>query len=497
MKKYVIALDEGTTSARSILFDKDCNIVSMAQHEFTQKYPRPGWVEHDPMEIYANQYASLTECIAKSGVSPEEIAAIGITNQRETTIVWDKNTGKPVYNAIVWQCRRTADICEQLEREGYGEYITETTGLKLDAYFSATKIKWILDNVEGARKKAEKGELLFGTVDTWLLWKLTEGKVHITDRTNASRTMLYNLITDDWDDKLLEILSVPRSMLPKICSSSEIYAEIDLMGAKVAISGIAGDQQAALFGQGCFSAGDAKTTYGTGCFLLAHTGNEKVKSRQGLLTTVAATEKGKACEYALEGSVFVGGAVIQWIRDELRLIADSKDSEYFARKEKDNGGVYIVPAFAGLGAPHWDMHARGTIMGMTRGSGRNHIIRAALESIAFQTDDVIRAMRADIGGGLTRLQVDGGASANGFLMQFQSDISNIFVFRPQTMEATALGAAFLAGLAVGFFKDRNEIKEKLKDGTEFCPSMEEEKRERLLDGWRRAVAACRVFGEVK
>ena len=497
MKKYVIALDEGTTSARSIIFDKDCSIVSMAQHEFTQKYPRPGWVEHDPMEIYANQYASLTECIAKSGVSPDEIAAIGITNQRETTIVWDKETGKPVYNAIVWQCRRTADICEQLERDGYSDYITETTGLKLDAYFSATKIKWILDNVEGAREKAEAGKLLFGTVDSWLLWKLTDGKVHVTDRTNASRTMLYNLHTDDWDDKLLEILSVPRSMLPKICSSSEIYGEIDIMGAKVAVSGIAGDQQAALFGQGCFYAGDAKITYGTGVFLLAHTGNEIVKSRHGLLTTVAATEKGKKCEYALEGSVFVGGAVIQWIRDELRLIADSKDSEYFARKVGDNGGVYIVPAFAGLGAPHWDMHARGTIMGLTRGSGRNHIIRAALEAIAFQTDDVIRAMRADIGTGLSSLRVDGGASANGFLMQFQSDISDIEVFRPETMEATAAGAAFLAGLAAGFFKDRDEIKEKVKSCTAFTPSMETEKREQLLSGWRRAVAACRGFGEVK
>mgnify|MGYP003445838284 FL=1 len=367
MKKYILALDEGTTSARSILFDHDCNIVCSSQHEFTQYYPHPGWVEQDPMEIYANQYATLTECIAKSGISADEIAGIGITNQRETTILWNKNTGKPIYNAIVWQCRRTADICDKLVADGYSDYIQSTTGLKIDAYFSATKIKWILDNVEGAREMAECGDLLFGTVDTWLIWKLTEGRIHVTDATNASRTMLYDIEKGIWDNKLLEIFDIPQSMLPKICSSSEIYGSIDIMGASIPICGIAGDQQAALFGQCCFMDGEAKNTYGTGCFLLAHTGNKRVSSKNGLITTVAATEKGRASEYALEGSVFVGGAVIQWLRDELRVINESKDSEYFAKKVKDNGGVYLVPAFAGLGAPHWDMHARGTITGLTRG----------------------------------------------------------------------------------------------------------------------------------
>lgn len=489
-KKYILALDEGTTSARTILFDKNMKALSTAQQEFEQIYPEPGWVEHDPMQIYATQYASLTECIAKSGVSPEEIAGIGITNQRETTIVWEKSTGKPIYNAIVWQCRRTTQICEQLEREGHGDYIQKTTGLKIDAYFSGTKIKWILDNVEGAREKAERGELLFGTVDTWMVWKLTEGAVHVTDMTNASRTMLYNITTLEWDAELCGLLGIPVSMLPEVKSSSEIYGYMNLMGASVPICGIAGDQQAALFGQGCVSEGDLKITYGTGCFLLANTGNKPVFSRYGLVTTIAATAKGKPVEYALEGSVFTGGAVIQWLRDEMRLIHDSADSEYFAEKVGDNGGVYIVPAFTGLGAPYWDMHARGTITGLTRGAGRNHIIRAALESIAFQSDDVIRAMRSDTDGKIKLLKVDGGASANNFLMQFQADISDLKVIRPAQKEATAAGAAYLAGMAVGFFSD-----EPFRDGTEinavFEPNIADKEREKLLSGWRAAVSTCR------
>ncbi|MBQ9978669.1 MAG: glycerol kinase GlpK [Clostridia bacterium] len=491
MKKYILALDEGTTSARSILFDHDCNIVCSSQHEFAQHYPQPGWVEQDPMEIYANQYATLTECIAKSGISPDEIAGIGITNQRETTILWNKNTGKPIYNAIVWQCRRTADICDKLVTDGHSEYIQSTTGLKIDAYFSATKIQWILDNVEGAREMAEHGEILFGTVDTWLIWKLTEGRIHVTDATNASRTMLYNIEKGTWDDKLLEIFNIPKAVLPTICSSSEIYGSIDIMGASIPICGIAGDQQAALFGQCCFNDGEAKNTYGTGCFLLAHTGNKRINSKNGLITTVAASEKGKPAEYALEGSVFVGGAVIQWLRDELRVINESKDSEYFAKKVPDNAGVYLVPAFAGLGAPHWDMHARGTITGLTRGSNIYHIIRAALESIAYQSNDVIGAMEADTGRDIAFLKVDGGASANSFLMQFQSDISNVEVIRPSLAEATAQGAAFLAGLAVGFYKSRDELKAIVSVKDSFKPCIEEQKRKELLNGWNNAVNACK------
>jgi len=502
MKKYVLALDEGTTSARAILFDKDSNIVAMAQHEFPQIYPRPGWVEQDPMEIYASQYASLTECIAKSGVSVDEIAAVGITNQRETVIVWEKNTGRPICNAIVWQCRRTAEICCELEKQGYAEYIHETTGLKLDPYFSGTKIKWILDNVESAREKADAGELLVGTVDTWLIWKLTDGKVFVTDRTNASRTMLCNIHTGEWDGKLLEIFGIPRAMLPEIKSSSEIYGSFECMGSDIAISGIAGDQQAALFGQGCFEAGEAKNTYGTGCFLLTHTGQEPINSKNGLITTIAATEKGRPIEYALEGSVFVAGAAVRWLRDEMKLIHESSDSEYFARKVKDSGGVYFVPAFAGLGAPYWDMEARGTIVGMTAGTGKNHIIRATLESIAYQTEDVIAAMREDIKAiidengvvnNICYLKVDGGASANELLMQTQSDISRINVVRSANAEATAAGAAYLAGLAVGFYKSRAEIKRKIGVGKIFGPSMSEQERQEKLDGWHRAVRACQAF----
>ena len=492
-KKYVLALDEGTTSARAILFDREKQVRSVAQQEFTQIYPQPGWVEHDAMQIYATQYAALTECIARSGVSPEKIAGIGITNQRETTVVWEKRTGKPIYNAIVWQCRRTTDICEQLAREGYADYIQQTTGLKLDAYFSGTKIKWILDHVEGAREKAERGELLFGTVDTWLLWKLTDGAVHVTDRTNASRTMLYNINTLQWDEELCRILGIPMCMLPEVRSSSEVYGYMNLMGAKVPICGIAGDQQAALFGQGCVEEGDLKITYGTGCFLLTNTGETPVFSRHGLVTTIAATVKDAPVQYALEGSVFTGGAVIQWLRDELRLIHDSADSEYFAKKVPDNGGVYIVPAFTGLGAPYWDMRARGTITGLTRGAGRNHIIRATLEAIAFQSDDVIAAMRSDTGGHIHALKVDGGASANNFLMQFQSDISDLKVIRPDQKEATAAGAAYLAGLAVGFY-DGSLFDGGISVSAAFQSRMTGEERQKLLTGWHSAVAACQCGG---
>ncbi len=501
-KKYVLSLDEGTTSARAILFDKNSNIVSMAQHEFPQYYPHAGWVEQEPMEIYANQYAALTECIAKSGIDPSEIAAVGITNQRETVVAWNKTTGRPVCRAIVWQCRRTADICKNLEEQGLADYIKETTGLRIDPYFSGTKIKWILDNVEGARESAEAGELLVGTVDTWLTWKLTEGKVFVTDRTNASRTMLCNIHTGEWDVRMLEILGIPRNILPEIKSSSEIYGYFDCMGATLPISGIAGDQQAALFGQCCFGVGEAKNTYGTGCFLLAHTGERAILSDRGLLTTIAAGESGRPIEYALEGSVFVGGAVVRWLRDEMKLIHDSKDSEYFARKVENSGGVYLVPAFAGLGAPHWDMHARGTIVGLTAGTGKNHIIRAALESIAYQTEDVISAMDHDMsavgdGEGIKCLKVDGGASANDLLMQMQSDISDIDVIRASNPEATAAGAAYLAGLAVGFFASREEVRSLASTGKIFMSRIDEEERKKALDGWRRAVRACRVFTEME
>ncbi len=499
MKHYILALDEGTTSARAILFDGDLRIVAKAQHEFPQLYPHPGWVEHDPMAIYANQYAAMTECIAGSGIDPAEIAAVGITNQRETTVVWDKNTGKPICPAIVWQCRRTAPICEELEKAGYADRIREVTGLRLDPYFSGTKLKWILDHIEGAREQAARGEILFGTVDTWLVWKLTEGRVFVTDRTNASRTMLCNIRTGEWDDEMLALFDIPRAMLPTIKSSGEIYGYADIMGARVPIAGIAGDQQAALFGQGCFARGQAKNTYGTGCFLLTHTGEEPVFSRHELLTTIAATEKDAPMEYALEGSVFVGGAVIQWLRDELHLITESCDSEYFASKVSDSAGVYVVPAFAGLGAPWWDMHARGTIVGLSRGTGRDHIIRAALEAIAYQTEDVLAAMQGDmtaVGGvdaAITSLKVDGGASQNRILLQFQSDISRIPVERSDNTEATALGAAFLAGLAVGFFASRAELSAKAATALTFTPTMQAADRDRLLDGWHRAVRACLAF----
>lgn len=496
-KKYVLALDEGTTSARAILFDQDARIVSMAQHELKQIYPQPGWVEQDPMDIYANQYAAMTECIAKSGISPEEIASVGITNQRETVILWERKTGKPIYNAIVWQCRRTGEQCEALAE--YEEYIRRTTGLRLDPYFSGTKIQWMLDHVEGARARAEAGELMVGTVDTWLIWKLTEGRVFVTDRTNASRTMLFNLHTGEWDEELLRILDIPRCLLPEIRSSSEIYGEFECMGATLPIAGIAGDQQAALFGQCCFERGSAKNTYGTGCFLLAHTGEIALQSEHGLLTTVVAGEVGRHMEYALEGSVFVGGAVIRWLRDEMKLIHEAKDSEYFASKVADTGGVYLVPAFAGLGTPHWDMNARGTVVGMTAGTGKNHLIRAALESIAFQTEELLAAMRADMAAvgeeGVLSLRVDGGASANDLLMQMQSDLSRIDVLRSANPEATATGAAFLAGLAVGFFKSREELREKISVGRVFQPEIDVSVRNARIRGWNRAVRACRAFAE--
>ncbi len=499
MKKYILSLDEGTTSARAILFDKNANMLSMAQHEIPQIYPALGWVEQNPMDIYANQYAALTECIAKSGIDPEEIAAVGITNQRETVIAWNKINGKPLCNAIVWQCRRTADICRELEKAGYEEYIKETTGLRIDPYFSGTKIKWILENIPEARELAHSGQLMVGTVDTWLIWKLTEGRTFVTDRTNASRTMLCNIHTGQWDDKMLSILDIPRDILPEIKSSSEIYGYFDCMGARIPISGIAGDQQAALFGQCCFEAGEAKNTYGTGCFLLTHIGTSAIHSQNGLLTTIAAGEAGRPIEYALEGSVFVGGAIVRWLRDEMKLIHDSSDSEYFAKKVKDSAGVYFVPAFSGLGAPYWDMSARGTLVGLTAGAGKNHIIRAALESIAYQTGDVIGAMNEDMKAfgevGVSALKVDGGASANDLLMQIQSDISGISVQRSANPEATAAGAAFLAGLAVGFYESREELKQKVSVGKEFVPQITEEKKNDLLAGWHRAIKACRVFSE--
>ena len=494
-KKYILALDEGTTSARSILFDRDFHVVSMAQNEFTQIYPQPGWVEHDPMEIYASQYASLTECVAKSGVAPAEIAAVGITNQRETTVVWDRHTGRPIYNAIVWQCRRTAPLCEKLIAEGHSDWIAERTGLRPDAYFSGTKIRWILDHVPGAAEKAKAGDLLFGNVDTWLLWKLSEGRIHATDMTNASRTMLYNIEKCCWDEDLLRLLDIPACMLPEVRQSSDLFGHISVMGADIPVGSLVGDQQAALFGQGCYKEGDVKTTYGTGCFVLAHSGQKRIQSSHGLLTTVAATCAGEPVEYALEGSVFVGGAVIQWLRDGMRMIADSADSEYFANKAASTGGVYVVPAFAGLGAPYWDMHARGIIVGVTRGTKPRQLIRASLESIALQTHDVIQAMRKDTGLKMDAIKADGGASANNFLMQFQADISGMHVIRPGSTEATAAGAAALAGLAVGFFENKEEIAGKMTTNAVFYPVMSPEFRHQVLKGWHAAVRACRAFSE--
>ena len=485
-KKYVLALDQGTTSSRAILFDRNGRIVNISQKEFTQLYPNPGWVEHNPSEIWETQLNAAKEAIKYINVS--EIACIGITNQRETTILWDKNTGKPVYNAIVWQSRQTSDICDDLKKSGLEPYIKENTGLVIDAYFSGTKIKWILDNVEGARERAEKGEILFGTVDTWLLWNLTGGKAHITDYSNASRTMIYNIKNLRWDEKILGILNIPSEILPEVRQSSEIYANTnaEIFGAEIPISGIAGDQQAALFGQLCFQEGMVKNTYGTGCFMLMNTGEKIVQSHKGLITTIAWGLQGKV-EYALEGSVFVAGAAIQWLRDELKIIHEAADSEYFANKVKDTEGVYVVPAFTGLGAPYWDMYARGAIVGLTRGAGRNHIIRATLESIAYQTKDIIEAMIEDSGINLTVLKVDGGASANNFLMQFQSDILNVNIERPEITETTALGAAYLAGLATGFWKSKGEVIQNWSMNKKFKPSINDDERNRLYSGWKKAV----------
>ena len=494
MSKYILALDQGTTSSRVILFDREQNILGVSQKEFTQIYPKEGWVEHDAMEIWSSQYAVMMEVIAQSGVDPADIAAIGITNQRETTILWDKETGRPIYNAIVWQCRRTADIVDGLLADGLGEHIRKTTGLVPDAYFSATKIKWILDHVEGARERAERGEILFGTVDSWLVWKLTGGAAHVTDYTNASRTMLYDIHKLDWDDTLLKALDIPRAMLPAVRSSSEIYGYAEIQGVKVPIAGIAGDQQAALFGQTCFEPGDAKNTYGTGCFLLMNTGEEPFESKNGLITTIAVGLNGKV-QYALEGSVFVGGAVIQWLRDEMRFFAESRDAEYYAQKVSDNGGVYMVPAFTGLGAPYWDMYARGAILGITRGTKREHIIRAAQESIAYQVADLVRAMEADTGLPLNSLKADGGASRDQFLMQFQSDIIDREVRRPAIRETTALGAAYLAGLSTGVWSGLDEIRHLWMCDTTFVPDMDAERREKLLAGWHKAVGRSRDWAK--
>jgi len=488
-KKYIMALDQGTTSSRAILFDKKGNIISTSQKEFTQIYPKPGWVEHNAMEIWGSQSGVMREVLETNSISPDEIAAIGITNQRETTVVWDRNTGKPIYNAIVWQCRRTSEICDEIESSGYKDMIKDKTGLILDAYFSGTKIKWILDNVEGAREKAENGDLLFGTIDTWLTWNLTRGKVHVTDYSNASRTMLYNIKELKWDDEILEILNIPKSMLPEVKPSSCVYGYTDqhmLAGAQIPIAGIAGDQQAALFGQTCFEKGSAKNTYGTGCFMLMNTGEKLVESKNGLLTTIAWGVDGKV-EYALEGSIFIGGAIIQWLRDELRILYNAKQSQFYAESVEDTNGVYIVPAFAGLGAPHWNMYARGCVMGLTRGANREHLVRASLESIAYQVKDVLHAMEEDSGLKLVGLKVDGGASANDFLMQFQSDILNTSINRPKVIETTALGAAYLAGLAVGFYSSKDDIKNSWLIDREFTSNMDDTKRNRLYRGWRKAV----------
>lgn len=488
MAKYIMALDQGTTSSRCILFDKAGNICSMAQREFEQIYPKPGWVEHNPMEIWSTQYAVMSEAMALVGAKPKDIAGIGITNQRETTIVWDKETGEPVYNAIVWQCRRTAKDINLLVKDGYADVIKAKTGLVPDAYFSATKIAWILSNVAGARKKAEEGRLLFGTVDTWLIWKLTGGAVHVTDYTNASRTMLFDIHNRCWDKELLEKFNIPEVMLPKVKPSSCIYGYTDpsVLAGNVAISGAAGDQQAALFGQCCFEPGEVKNTYGTGCFLLMNTGDKPVESKHGLITTIAAGSDDQL-HYALEGSVFTGGAIVQWLRDEMRLIRSSSQSEDYARMVNDTNGVYIVPAFSGMGAPYWNPYARGCVVGLSRGANKEHFIRASLESIAYQTYDVLKAMESDTGHIVKELKVDGGASANDFLMEFQADILGAKIRRPKCIETTALGAAYLAGLAVGFFKDLNEIRDNWQLASTFESSMAPSDRDNLLAGWRRAV----------
>ena len=484
MAKYIMALDAGTTSNRCILFDHSGKICSVAQKEFTQIFPKPGWVEHDANEIWSTMIGVVAEAMAKVKCAESDIAAMGITNQRETTIVWDKETGEPICNAIVWQCRRTSEYCDELKAKGLVEKIRSKTGLVIDAYFSATKLKWILDNVEGAREKAEQGKLLFGTVETWFIWKLTNGKVHVTDYSNASRTMMFNINTLQWDDEILSELNIPKSMLPEAKPSSCIYGYTS--SGNTPIAGAAGDQQSALFGQTCFNAGEAKNTYGTGAFLLMNTGDRPVFSKNGLVTTIAWGLDGKV-NYALEGSVFVAGAAIQWLRDEMRLIDSAADSEYMAGKVEDTNGCYVVPAFTGLGAPHWDQYARGTIVGLTRGVNKCHIIRATLESLAYQVNDILQAMQADSGIKLAALKVDGGASSNNFLMQFQSDVCNSPVERPECVETTAIGAAYLAGLAVGFWKDKNDVMANSKIERTFVPAMDDEKRNALIKGWNKAV----------
>ena len=496
--KYVMALDQGTTSSRCILFNKSGRICSIAQKEFRQIYPKPGWVEHNPTEIWSSQISVAAEAMAQVGADVKDILAIGITNQRETTLVWDRHTGQPVYNAIVWQCHRTADMIETLRRDGFDTVIRRKTGLVPDAYFSVTKLKWILDHVEGARKRAEAGDLVFGTVDTWLIWNLTKGRVFVTDYSNASRTMMFDIHRLKWDEEILEYFDIPACMLPVVKPSSCLYGmtESGLLGGEIPIAGAAGDQQAALFGQCCFDKGDAKNTYGTGCFLLMNTGNEPVESKNGLLTTIAASQENQI-EYALEGSVFVAGAAIQWLRDELRMLKSAPQSEEYAKRAEDCAGVYLVPAFTGLGAPYWDPYARGTMVGITRGFNKENMVRAVLESIAYQTSDVLRAMEQDLDASLTALKVDGGASANNFLMQFQADILNAQVRRPGCIETTALGAAYLAGLAVGYWKNRNEIRDNWDLEAEFLPVMAQEKRTELLKGWERAVRCARYWASLK
>lgn len=494
-KRYILALDQGTTSSRAIIFDHDGKIVTVAQREFKQYFPKPGWVEHNANEIWGSVLAVMAEAFGSADIDPNEIAGIGITNQRETAVVWEKETGRPVYNAIVWQSRQTADICEELKAAGHSDMVRDKTGLLIDAYFSGTKVKWILDNVEGAREKAENGELLFGTIDTWLIWKLSGGKAHVTDYSNASRTLMYNIYEQKWDDELLDILTVPKSMLPEVKPSSEVYANTipyHFFGFEVPIAGAAGDQQAALFGQTCFEKGEAKNTYGTGCFMLMNTGEEAVKSDHGLLTTIAWGYNGKV-EYALEGSIFVAGSAIQWLRDGLRMLKSAKDSEQYATRIESTDGVYVVPAFVGLGAPYWNSDVRGAIFGLTRGTEKEQLVRATIESLAYQTRDVLTSMESDSGINLKTLRVDGGAVSNNFLMQFQSDILNVPVERPEVSETTALGAAYLAGLAVGFWKDQAEVKEQWKLDKKSDPNMDESHREALYKGWQHAVKATMAF----
>ncbi len=496
MKQYIMALDSGTTSNRCILFDREGNMCSVAQKEFTQFFPQPGWVEHDANEIWQTQLSVAREAMRKIGATYDEIAAIGITNQRETTIVWDKATGQPVCHAIVWQCRRTAEYSDQLVEKGLTDSFREKTGLVIDPYFSATKLRWILENVEGARERAERGELLFGTVDTWLMYKLSKGRIHVTDYSNASRTMLFNINTLTWDEDILQELDIPACMLPEVRPSSCIYGVSDpeFFGGEIPIAGAAGDQQAALFGQTCFNEGEAKNTYGTGCFMLMNTGEKPVFSENGLLTTIAWGLDGKV-NYALEGSVYVAGAAIQWLRDELKLIDGSPDSEYFATRVNDTAGCYVVPAFTGLGAPHWDPYARGAIMGLTRGVNKYHLIRATLESLAFQTNDVLHAMELDSGIRLDSLKVDGGASMNNFLMQFQADVMNAPVHRPACVETTAMGASYLAGLAVGFWTDKEDVKRQWRREREFLPERDDEWRKTEIEGWNKAVAATKGWAK--